>query len=413
MTTRPATRRELILASLVATAVFASGCYFAEGGLGTTRPWGDVNQYEKYGRLMLDGKVPYADYYTEYPPGAFPVFVAPALVTDNAADYLYAFKWLMTVMYLAALAASAWSLSLLRASRSHVMLALGLVALTPWLLGHVFLNRYDAWPAALVSVGFALLLAGFARTSAGFVAGAFAAKILAASTVPVIAVRVWRTGGRRHLLGTAVTFAVVSCAFFLPFAAAAPGGIGFSLWTQARRHLHTESLGGSLMLAADRLGLHDARIILGNPGSVDLDGPLAQSVATLSTIVELGAVFLVLVLYWRRAESLRALTVAFAATAVGFTVLAKVLSPQFLIWLVPLVPLVAGRRGRVATVLLGVALAATQAEQRGWEGLTIETWAVWVLLARNILLLAVFLLLVLELRDAGRPSQAPRLMRDL
>jgi uncharacterized protein YpmS len=64
-------------------------------------------------------------------------------------------------------------------------------------------------------------------------------------------------------------------------------------------------------------------------------------------------------------------------------------------------------------VLLGVALAATQAEQRGWEGLTIETWAVWVLLARNIILLAVFLLLVLELRDPGRPSQAPRVMRDL
>ena len=208
---------------------------------------------------MLDGEIPYSDYYIEYPPGAFPVFVAPALVTDNAADYLYAFKLLMIVAYLAVLAATAWSLRLLRATRSHVMFALGLVALTPLLLGHVFLNRYDPWPAALVSVGFALLLAGFVRTSAGFIAGAFAAKILAASTVPVVAVRVWWTGGRRPLIGTAVTFAVVSCVFFVPFGLIAPGGLGFSLWTQARRHLHTESVGGSLLLAVDRLGLHDAQ----------------------------------------------------------------------------------------------------------------------------------------------------------
>ena len=75
----PSSRRELIAASLVAAVVFASGCYFSEGGLRTTRPWGDVNQYEKYGRLMLDGTVPYADFYIEYPPGAFPVLAGVGL----------------------------------------------------------------------------------------------------------------------------------------------------------------------------------------------------------------------------------------------------------------------------------------------------------------------------------------------
>ena len=40
--------------------------------------------------------------------------------------------------------------------------------------------------------------------------------------------------------------------------------------------------------------------------------------------------------------------------------LGRVLSPQFVLWLVPLVPLVAGRRGRAATALLALALVATQ-----------------------------------------------------
>jgi hypothetical protein len=44
----------------------------------------------------------------------------------------------------------------------------------------------------------------------------------------------------------------------------------------------------------------------------------------------------------------------------AFIVFGKVLSPQFLIWLIPLVPLVRGRRGLVASTLLGVLMVLTQ-----------------------------------------------------
>ena len=44
----------------------------------------------------------------------------------------------------------------------------------------------------------------------------------------------------------------------------------------------------------------------------------------------------------------------------AFVALGKVLSPQFMIWLIPLVPLVRGRRGFAAGGLLAAALLLTQ-----------------------------------------------------
>jgi hypothetical protein len=386
-------RRQLVAACAAAAVVFLAASLVAEGGLLRDRPWGDVNQYERYGRALLDGRIPYDDFYMEYPPGALPVFVAPALVTDEPPAYLDAFKWLMALIFLGAIAATGWSLRTLRAPAAQVGLALGLLALTPLLLGHVFLNRYDPWPAVLVALSLAALLAGRRTTGGGLLGAGAAAKLLPACAAPVVALHVWRREGTAGLVRAAAAAAAVLALAFLPFVAVAPGGVGFSVWTQLRRHLHTESIGGSLLLAADELGLRDARIVLGDPGSVDVGGLLADALGVVSTLAQAAAVLLVLALAWRRRDSPAALVLAFAATVVGFTTFAKVISPQFLTWLVPLVPLVAGRAGRLATLLLAVALLLTEVEQRGWDGLTVDSWAAWSLLARNAVLVAVFVVL--------------------
>jgi hypothetical protein len=84
----------------------------------------------------------------------------------------------------------------------------------------------------------------------------------------------------------------------------------------------------------------------------------------------------------------------------------KVLSPQFLIWLIPLVPLVRGRRGLAASALLGVALVLTQT----WFpfryfrlALHFEAGLSWVLLARDLTLVALFAVIAVTLR---RPASA-------
>jgi hypothetical protein len=93
-----------------------------------------------------------------------------------------------------------------------------------------------------------------------------------------------------------------------------------------------------------------------------------------------------------------------AAAVVAFVAFGKVLSPQFLIWLVPLVVLVGGRRGLVAGALLAVALVATQLwfPFRYWDwALTLEGDVSWLVLVRDLLLVGLLAVLV-----APRPRLA-------
>jgi hypothetical protein len=87
--------------------------------------------------------------------------------------------------------------------------------------------------------------------------------------------------------------------------------------------------------------------------------------------------------------------IRFAAAAVcAFVAFGKVLSPQFLLWLVPLVPLVAGRRGLAAASLLTAALVLTQVwfPQRYWDYAGPFHLA-WVVLLRDLVLVALVVVL--------------------
>jgi hypothetical protein len=83
-----------------------------------------------------------------------------------------------------------------------------------------------------------------------------------------------------------------------------------------------------------------------------------------------------------------------------------VLSPQYLTWILPFVPLVAGLRGILASVTLTAALALTQPYSYGGSLRSLD-WTVWVLLLRNGLLMATFVLVYGALRRGARLGFAP------
>ena len=97
-----------------------------------------------------------------------------------------------------------------------------------------------------------------------------------------------------------------------------------------------------------------------------VDGHGSQNVAGHGAVgralaVAAGAALVALWVAFAHGPADRERLVRYAGACVcAFVVFGKVLSPQYLIWLVPLVALVGGRRGIAAIALLAAALVATQ-----------------------------------------------------
>ncbi len=393
-------RVEASVIVVAALLVFAGCCLIAPGGVLTQWHAPDVGYYGQLSARLRAGEIPYRTLYVEYPPGALPVFVLPSAIN---AGYVTAFKVLMAVLGGLAIVATAVAAMSLRMSGWRLAVAVAPLAAAPVLLGSVVLNRFDLWPMLLTIVALAALLRSRVVEGAVSLALAVVAKAFAVATVPVVVLYLTRTLPQL-VRRAAVAFAVVVTVALLPFAVLGPGGLADSFYVQVTRHLEIESLVASLLLVADRLGLYDARIVNGNPGSRDLAGTFPTALGVATGIVEIAALVAVAVWFAKGPASRPRFVAAFAASLVAYVAFGKVLSPQYLVWLLPVVPLVAGRRGLVATGLLVLALVLTRLEFTAWDSLNAIGSDVWVLLARNLTLVALFVTLAVELR---RGSSAP------
>ncbi|HEX4930418.1 MAG TPA: glycosyltransferase 87 family protein [Gaiellaceae bacterium] len=400
----PASRRFTEVAAALAAVLFlVSWCLLHTG-------WYDENEivdipvYEQYGNAIESGAVPYRDIRPEYPPGALPAFVVPSLVSDDEGSFRDAFEWLMAACGVTAVLLAAVALSGLRASRARTAAALALVAGFPLLLGSVALTRFDLYPAALVVAALAALVHGRHRLGLGALGAAVVVKLYPAVLLPLAAAYVWRRRGRREALVCLGVAAAVIVLTFLPFLLVAPEGVAHSIGRQLSRPLQIESLGAALYLAAHHLLGIDVEMRSGH-GSQNLHGAGTAIAAVLLSLVQLAALAWI---WLRRPGTAEELVRWSAAALVAFVALGKVLSPQFLIWLAPVVPLVAGVRGLRASTLLAGGLVLTQLwfPSRYWDlARELDPLVSGLVLARDLVLVAVLVILV---RDSRRePLRLP------
>jgi uncharacterized membrane protein len=362
----------------------------------------DTPVYRLYGEAMTSGQVPYRDFAVEYPPAALPTFVLPALGPSDRYDRL--FETLMLVCAAAGVCLLAAALGAVGAGPVRLYGAVAFAALAPLLLGSVVLTRFDFWPAALATGALAAFVAGRNRVGMAVLAVAVAAKAYPAVVLPLALVYVWRARGRREALLALGIFAVLLAALVVPFALIAPHGLAASVRDQTGRPLQIESLGSSFLLVGHRLGLYEPHVVTSH-GSQNLAGGLPDALATVETALQVAAVAAVWLLFAARSRTREGLLIASAAAVVGFVAFDKVLSPQFMIWLIPLVPLVAGRLGAWATGLLAAALVLTQIwfPYRYWHLVALSSSA-WLVLARDVVLVALFVSLLAAIR---REAEAP------
>jgi hypothetical protein len=229
-------------------------------------------------------------------------------------------------------------------------------------------------------------------------------KLFPGVLVPLALAYVWRTRGRREALVCLGVLVGVVLLAFLPFLILAPDGVAHSIGRQLSRPLQIESLGAALYLAAHHLTGLDVEMRSGS-GSQNLYATGTVATAVLLSVVQLAT----LVWIWlRRPGTAEELVRWSAAALVAFVALGKVVSPQFLIWLVPVVALVAGSRGLRASALLALALVLTQLwfPTRYWDlARELAPLPSTLVLARDLVLVA---LLVVLVRDSRRePARSP------
>jgi uncharacterized membrane protein len=330
----------------------------------------------------------------EYPPGALAVFLPPAAVGSD--HYSAAFKTLMALCGAATLLLVALLLARLGASVRRLWTAVLLLALAPVGLGPISLNTYDAWPALLTVAALGSLLVGWPVAALALLGLAFAAKVYPIVLLPPALVLVWRTAGRAVALRALGAFAAVAALVVVPFLVLAPDGLAESFRAQAGRALQVESLGASLLAVADRLGLYSATVVhrTGQAISYDLVGSLPEGLAVASSVAQGLAVLTVVWLYVRGRDDPRRLAAAFAAAVAGFLAFTRFFSPQYLVWLIPLVVLL----GPAAWALTAIALVLAQVWFFHYADVVELSGYMWLVLARNLAVVALFVTALVVLR---------------
>jgi hypothetical protein len=370
----------------------------------------DIPLYRTYGERVADGRIPYRDFPFEYPPGALPAIVLPALVTDSLEAYRIAFVAELAVVGGLAVLACDWALRANGRARRDRLVALGVVAVAPLLLGGVVLTRFDLVPAALVAAAVALMGTGRLRAAAVVLGAGVAVKLYPAVLVPLVAITAWRRRGRREALVVVALAAAPVLLVYVPFLVLAPEGVADSFGRQLGRPLQIESLGAGVLLALHHAFGMSLEWSSGS-GSQNLTGSAAGAVAFGLGVAQVTALVLVWVGFARGPATAERLVRYSAAALVAFVALSKVLSPQFLVWLVLLVPLVGGVRGRATLwlTILACALTAIWFPALYWELVReFDPLASWLVLARGVVLVALLAVLTATERAPARsPSPAP------
>jgi hypothetical protein len=199
----------------------------------------------------------------------------------------------------------------------------------------------------------------------------------------------------------------VALVVVLPFAILAAGGLWDSFHAQSARGLQIESLGAAVLLAAHQLGLYEATVVHGATGAAtrDLAGSLPDAFATLTSLVQMIAVAAVWWLYVRGSRDAGRLVLASCAAVTGFLVFNRFVSPQYVVWLIPLVLLVPGSTGLAAIALVTSALVLAQIWFFHYSHLFELEGIAWLVVLRDAVLLALYLLLVLRLKTSTPSSE--------
>ena len=377
-------------------------------------PWSDesVNDlfvYRTFAEPFLSGSLPYRDIAFEYPPLAAPLIGLPGVPGTGEE----AFRWAYAVWTLLGAAAVVLLCgALARATGGDERRALFAAALMPLLCGALLRTHFDLFPVALLLAGLLLLCRNRPRRGLAAIGLGTMTKAFPLVAAPIaLAWLAWRSGARVAWQAGAACLAVM-VAIAAAAVAISPGGAADAVGYHLDRPVQIESTPALALLALDGAGLGEATSVSSH-GSDGLLHPASGAITWLFAVSLLTLVALLCVRLasasGREGEIARRDLVLASLTAVAaFAACGKVLSPQFVIWVLPLGALAFAWRLHALAGAVALAAVLTQVEfpAHYFDVVGREPWAIALVAARNLALLAV---VGLGLRTLGGtlPATAP------
>jgi Glycosyltransferase family 87 len=335
----------------------------------------------------------------EYPPLAKVVLMGPRLLATQGHAYVRTFMLEMLLCnVLTVLVIALWSATTI--GEAAVPRRLAWYTAYVAVLSPLVFTRFDLVPALLA---FSAAIAwGSGLPTLGAVGSALGAltKLFPGSVAAVGFVHEFMHRERTRLRGT-VVFAV-SVPVLTALSWTFGGHALFASYLDRRLQLES-ALAGILMVVGQAAGLPMTAET--SHGAIELGMRGTRLLAGLTLPLQGSFLSAALYSYWRTRGSdfLRYTTAAILALIVP----AKVLSPQYLIWLVPFVSVLEGEVGRRARWLLLVCCVATIVifPFRYYDLTQFRWWAIGLLNLRNALLLVLFGALILG-RDTAHRTRA-------
>jgi uncharacterized membrane protein len=391
-------RRDTALALLVLAASFALTL-----GIG---PWSDqsVNDlfvYRVFTEPVLHGAVPYRDAFLEYPPLAIPAIALPGLAGTGESAFRLAFAGWTLLLAAAVLVLCGELAGRTGGDRRRAIFA---VAAAPLLCGAMIRTHFDLAPVALLLAALLLLVRDRPRLGMAVLGAAVMTKGFPLAAAPVALAWLAGRAGRRAALEGTIALLVVAAACAGAALGMSPSGSVDAVQYQLDRPLQVESPPALLVLGLDELGLGRATPDTSHRSN-GLEHPAAGALALAFQLAMLAAVALLAALAARRPDP-QSLVLASLGAVAAFAVLGKVLSPQYLIWTLPLgaLALAWGRLVLAGTVAAATALTLVEFPSRYFDLVDRDAFAVAVVALRDAALLAVVGLVVRVLQEPATSS---------
>jgi hypothetical protein len=372
----------------------------------TIGDWSSIltRDFAPQAKAIREGELPYRDQALEYPPLSIPVLIAPIYIDGSTHGFVDGFMWEMLAFDLAIVVLICAALP---GDAKRVLAAVGIYTVGVVILSDVFLDaslidrgplildRFDLVPALLV---LAAVFARDRRHSATW--SALLSVGAAVKAFPLLLYPALLRGERnvrRVVIAGAIPVLVCAAALIVT-----GDEFGSAISYHTDRALQVESLPASVFEIAHLLG-GGARATVGH-GGFEISASGATAVRWIWVVIGAAFYLWLVVSGWRsRAVNLELVSALIA----GLVVFSPVLSPQFLLWLLPISACAYGIGWENAVLLAAIGL--TQAVLQNYNGVkTFDPSFVWPLAARNALLLAYLCLVAAPiLRGRGTVSGTP------